>query len=384
MSVRQEMTGKERILGAMKRQEVDYVPCCPFMNFQDWNQRMGKKWQYPFGPSLQETLDYMVNGLGVDQIIQLSMGFYPESGVTYKITVEDDIIHKTWFTPSGELHASVKYNEQWPHGIDIPFISDYNPAHFIEPWIKTMKDVQCFSHIYLPPSKSENIEKIRLSFAEMRFWAELYKLPLCLYCGNGLTGALNTFGPTALAEFTITDPELVDAYLEVDHKFNIKCYEVALDCGIDFIRRNGFYESCDFYSPDMLEHFLLKRLLKEIEIVHQAGKPIGYTLLTGIMPMLDYLKKLNFDSLICPDIFFKNADGTKINKELGGEKSFWAGPSDTIHLPFDKPEEVRKAVRKVFETFGKRGLILTPCSSSKAVFPWSNIIAMIEVWKNLR
>lgn len=379
-----QMTGKERVLHTIKRRDTDYVPCCPFMNPQGWSQRMGKKWQYPFGPSLQEQLDYMVNTMGVDQLIPLGMEFYPENGVSYKITMEGNTIHKTWHTPSGELHASVNYNEHWPNGIDIPLKCDYNPAHFIEPWIKTMKDVQCLSHILLPPSSNADMEKIKLQFKETKLLADRHRQAICFNHGTGLTGALNIFGPVPLCEFTITEPELVDAYLELDHKFNMKCYEIALDFDIDFVRRNGFYETCDYYSPAMLEQFLLKRLQEEIQLVHQAGKPIGYTVLTGIMPMLDYLDKLGFDTLICPDIFFKGMDGEKIQKALASKKSFWAGPSDTIHLPFDTPDEVRKAVRRVFEVFGKRGLILTPCSSSKAVFPWNNIPAMIDEWKKLR
>jgi len=77
-------------------------------------------------------------------------------------------------------------------------------------------------------------------------------------------------------------------------------------------------------------------------------------------------------------------DTVKINAALGAKKSFWTGPSDTLHMPWDKPEEVRQAVRYVFNVFGKTGLIITPCSSSKAVFPWSNVVAMIDEWKALR
>jgi len=378
------MSSKERVLAAFTRRPVDYVPCAPFMSFQDWPQRIGKRWQYPFGPSVPEMLEYMVGELGVDQIVSISWGYYPEPGVSSKVWMADDIIHKKFITPAGELHASVRFDENWPHGLDIPLFSDYNPAHYTEPWLKSVRDLDCLSHILLPPRTEDDFEQIRFQLREANRLAEKYRLATCFYFGLGLTGALQMFGPTQVCMLAATEPGLIDAYLELDHRFTLKNYEIALDLGVDMIRRNGFYESCDFYSPAMLERFLGWRLQEEIKIVHEAGKPIGYTLLTGIMPMLDYLARLDFDCIMCPDVFMKGADAWRIKEKLGNRKSFWTGPSDTIHMPVERPEEVRKAIRHVFEVFGKTGLLVTPCSSSKAVFPWVNVLAMIDEWKQLR
>lgn len=377
------MTSKERMVAAVRRQDVDHVPCCPTMNPQDWPQRVGKTWQFPFGPSLPETLEYMVNRMNVDQVVGFSMGFYPDPDVTSRVWREGRIIHKVWVTPSGELYAAVRHDEHWPLGLDIPLISDYLPAHLVEPWIKSMRDVECLRHLLQPPRKKEDLDQLRFERWELQTLAERYQAATCFYFGYGLTGALSAFGPEALCEKTLTDPEVVDAYLEIDHQWIMDCYAIGLDLGADMVRRNGFYESCDYYSPAMLERFLFRRLQEEIRLVHQAGVPIAYTLLTGIMPMLDYLARLDFDSIVCPDVFFPGVDARILNAKLGDRKSFWAGPSDTHHLPWDRPDNVRQAVRHVFDAFGSRGLILAPCSSSKAVFPWSNIQAMVDEWRKL-
>ena len=378
------MSSKERVLAAVARQPVDYVPCAPFMNFQDWPQRVGKRWQYPFGPSIHEMLEYMVGELGVDQIVEFSWGYFPEEGVSSEVWMEDDIIHKKFITPAGELHAAVRFDENWPHGLDIPLFSDYNPSHYVEPWIKSFEDLECLRYILLPPHKKKHFEEIRFRVRVAKHLAEKYQLATCFSFGLGLTGALLVFGPIQVCKFAVTEPKLIDTYLEIDHQFNLKNYDVALELGVDMVRRNGFYETCDFYSPAMLERFLGKRLREEIKLVHDAGKLIGYTLLTGVMPMLDYLARLDFDCIMCLDVFMKGADAVKIKQKLGDRKSFWTGPSDTIHMPWNKTNEVRKAVRYVFEVFGKRGLLITPCSSSKAVFPWENVLAMIDEWKKLR
>lgn len=128
------MTSKERILAAMARQPVDYVPCAPAMNPQLDDQRWGKRWQFPFGPSDREMIDYMVGTLGTDQTVMLNWGHFPDAEVTSRAWMENDVIHKTHATPSGNLHAAIRYDEHWTHGLDIPFFSDYNPAHFVEPW----------------------------------------------------------------------------------------------------------------------------------------------------------------------------------------------------------------------------------------------------------
>ena len=55
----QRMNSRERVLAALRRQEVDYVPCC--CNF----------WSFPEGPEQTwlgraDTLDRIVDGLGLD------------------------------------------------------------------------------------------------------------------------------------------------------------------------------------------------------------------------------------------------------------------------------------------------------------------------------
>ena len=378
------MTSRERVLAAMRRQGVDYVPCAPFMNFQPEDQRWGMRWQFPFGPSIRETLDYMMGELGTDQILQTSIGYFPGPEVSCRVWMDNGIVHKTWTTPAGELHASIKYDEHWVYGLDIPFFNDYNPSHFVEPWIKTMQDVDCLRHILHPPRSADSLARLRFRFEESKRIAERYNIVLGLYEGLGLTGAVHMFGATEICMLSVTEPDLVDAYLDVDHQYNLKIMELALDMGVDMIRRNGFYETCDLFSPALLDKFLFNRLKEEIRLVHQADKLIGYTLLTGVMPLMDYLARLDFDCIFCPDVFYKDMDAAKIKMKLGEHKSFWVGPSDTIHLPYDRPDETRAAVRHVFNTFGKTGLIVTPCSSSKAVFPWSNILAMVDEWKKMR
>lgn len=378
-----KMTSKERVLAAMQRKEVDYVPCVPFFNFQEPSQRVGRKWEFPFGPSVIEMLDYSYNVLKIDQVINFSIPNYPDKEVISNIEVKGDVLTKEYITPAGVLRASVRLNEHWPHGYDITLMGDFNTAHFIEPWIKSKADIECLKYIFKEPTKDSDLDRLRLRYKDTRALADKYDAALYCYFGHGLTGALNMFGAENLCQMTLDDPELVHAYLEVDHQWNMRTYELALALGVDFIRRDGFYETCDFFSPKMLTEFLGKRLKDEVDLVHSAGKPIGYTVLSGFGNMLDHLLAVGFDCIMCPDVFLRDGDAKRLKDKLGDKTSFFTGPSDTIHMPWDDTKKVREAIRYIFEIFDKTGLLITPCSSAKAVYPWDNVLAMIDEWRRL-
>lgn len=378
------MTSKERILAALKMEDVDYVPCAPFMNFQHWVQRKGKLWQFPFGPSEYETADYLVNSLGLDYFIGFSFKNYRDEGVKEKVVERDGLIHKYIYTPSGTLHASVLPDGNWPHGFDIPIFDDYLPSHCKEFWIKTKEDVECFRHLINPPRTEAQLDHERYRFKEAKNLADQFNLPLLFSHGLGLTGAISMFGPANVCSLVLDEPELIDAYLEYDHQSNMEHYERAVELGVDIVRRNGFYETCDLFSPQILKNMLGNRIKEEAAYVKKHGIPFTYTILSGINPILDHLEEMDLDCMVCPDIFLGNTDGPLIAEKLKGKMSFWTGPSDTVHMPYDDTEAVRSAVREVFEVFGKKGLILTACSSAKAVFPWVSFMAMRDEWLKLR
>ena len=76
------------------------------MNFQDWTQRVGRRWRYPFGPSVAETLEYMVRVMGVDQAVHTGFGYHPAPGVSSRVWVDGEVLRKRWSTPAGELEAA--------------------------------------------------------------------------------------------------------------------------------------------------------------------------------------------------------------------------------------------------------------------------------------
>lgn len=380
------MTSRERMLAALRRQPVDYVPCCPWFNPLSEHQRVGKRFQFPWGPSERERCEYAVHELGVDAVVHLSAGGYEFGpGVSARVWFEDGLIHKVYTTPAGAVRSTVRYDDRWPHGLDIPFFSDFNPGHAVKFWIESEPDLECFSHLLRPLDNPATLAAQRFAAAEAkRRLAEPLGLATFASCGMGLTGALQVFGPTNVCLLAAEKPEWLHRYLELDHAVNLRTIELALDLGADILGRNGFYETCDFYSPRMLEDFLFAKLQAETKLIHAGGAVETYTVNTGVMAMADYLRRLDLDCLLSVDIAFHDMDLPRFHATMAGTKAFWTGPSSSYQLQDKNPEVTRQAVRTCFEVFGKVGFILSPAPSAHSIMPWANTLAMIEEWKRLR
>lgn len=383
---RDSMTSRQRIVAALRREDVDYVPCCAAFNPLSPTQRKGRQWNFPWSPdtAVEEQLAYQVGQLELDQVVSVGANLCrPVSGVEAKVWLEDGILHKSYQTPAGELHASVRYNDAWPHGQDIPFYSDFNVAHFVEPWIQSEADLRCLKHVIRLCETKEVLQEVRAGIAQAKKLAERFHLATLAHVGLGMSGAMHLFGVTQLCVMTIENPDLVGAYLDYEHQINLRTLDVLGDCGVDIVRRNGFYETADLYGPEMLEKFVGKRVSREAEAAKAGGMLTSYTVHTGVMPILDYLAGLTVDSFFGIDIAFKGMDLEVVARKLGAHKSFWIGPSSTYHL-WNGSEATRQAVRKVFDVLGKKGIILVPCVSAHSIMPWESTLAMIDEWKNLR
>lgn len=380
------MTSRQRIVAAVARQPVDYVPCCITFNPLTGIQRQGHQWQFPWPPGApaDELLRYQVEELGLDQVVHFHVAASrPAADARAEIHLEGDVLHKTWHTPAGELHAAIRYNELWPHGEDIPFYSDFNIGHYVEPWLQTEADLEALRALQQPVPEAELRASAGRRAAQARARADRFGLATIAHVGTGMTGAQHLFGAKELCLLTIENPELVDAYLEHEHRLNLRALAALEGTHTDLVRRNGFYETADFYSPMMLERFLGGRLRAEIAAAHAAGALMTYTVHTGVMPILDYLAALEMDSLFGIDLAFPGVDPVRVRDVLAGVSSFWTGPSSTYHL-WKGPEPTRAAVRRTFEVFGRTGLILSPCVSAHSIMPWESTLAMIDEWRELR
>ena len=120
------MNDKERILAAIRCQEVDRVPCAPWF------------WQ-PLGPSSppfasqRETLEYVTEHFGADGHARVWFYPSPTADVESEFFTSDGgrVLHKVFHTPAGDLSGSIRYHEKLPVTDDIALVSDFNPPLYV-------------------------------------------------------------------------------------------------------------------------------------------------------------------------------------------------------------------------------------------------------------
>lgn len=379
------LSSRERVLAALRRESVDHPPFAPFFNVLHPSQRRGHTWNFPWAENApqEEQVRTVKEELGLDPVVHIGFRtFYEDPETSSRVWRDEGMLHKRIETPAGAVEASVRLTADWPHGDDIPFFSDFNVGHYGRPWIESHEDLECFRWIMRPPHTDEQHGQNQAAVDRGLAMGRKFACPTMAHIGMGLTGAQHLFGVTPLCMFTVTDPDLVDAYLELEHQTNVTALEWLAGQGVDMVRRNGFYETSDFYAPDVLERFLAKRLDAETAAAHAGGMLMTYTVNTGVMPMLNYLNARALDTLLHVDIAFQGFDLAAFRDALAVKKSFWIGPSSTYHI-WPGPEATRKATRQVFEVLGTTGVLLTPCPSIHSIMPWESFEAMHAEWRRV-
>ena len=377
------MTPKERLLAAMRRQETDYLPCAP--NFWASPSADGYRWR-----NEKERLEVVTRKLGLDAClwVDIQTACHPDVKVR---TWQDNpagepfpVLHKAFDTPGGILEAAVRVTEDWPHGADVPLISDFNVSRYIKPWLQTSGDVENLRFILQPPGREE-ILRFRETLKNVRVLAEEFQVPVAAVYTLGLTTALHFFGAEKAVLLSVDEPEIISRYLEIQRLADDRILDILLDTKeVDFVRRDGFYESTDFWSPAQFEKWILPWFTKEVALAHQSGRPVTYQLCTGIMPLLPLLSRIEFDCLDTIEPALGHQDMPEITRCLGERKSFWTGLSGPEHLCRGNESSVRAAVRTAVETWGRKGFILGAVPSIRPQWPWENVLAMFDEWRKIR
>ena len=375
------MTPRERVLAAMRREDVDYPPCLPV--FGEAPGTGGLTWT-----NEEERLDVLVNRLGVDAFVSLGMGPDVHPDVRERVWTEHPrdlsypLIHKVYETPAGPLNCTVRRTEDWPHGDSFPLRSDHLSSRLVKPWVETEADMDRLEYVYLPPERSD--AQLEAEFGEVKDRAERWQVPMYMLVGSGLYAAYSIFGAEQAVWLSMDEPALVERLADLEHRVTLARIEIASRIGVDMVRRSSHYETTDFCNPEQVRHYMVPRFRREIELAHQHGMAVVSAACTGVMPILDLLEELPFDCLFDFDPTLGGQDLGKAWDALGQTKSFWGGMSEATHVHMGSEKTVRRAVRDFYEICGPRGTILAAVSSFQPEDPVENIHAMIDEWRKAR
>ena len=374
------MTSKERLMAAMRREEVDYLPCSIYFNS---NLRVrGYDLMNP-ADRVRLQADLGCDGV-VDIVIPSTLGPEVETRTWLKDVPDQDypILYKEYRTPAGTLRMGVRHTPDWPHGTDIIW-DDHSASNLYEPLIKTADDVDAFEYLWQPPAQSD-LNAAKDSIENALGLARDYGVAVRGYAGGGLATLLFVMGAENAVMFAVDHPQAFKRLAEIDSKANIGRIRLCAQAGADFVKRFGGYEQTNFYNPTIFKEVVVSLLSREVKAAHEAGLLIYYRVVTGMEPLLDEIASIGFDCIEGGEPHLSGCSLEMWHDAFAGKAASWTGISTPVLLGGDDPQTVRREVRHCADVFGKRGFILGVTNSIRNHFPWENTLAMIDEWKRIR
>ena len=179
-------------------------------------------------------------------------------------------------------------------------------------------------------------------------------------------------------------PEFVDNLLQMIHEWNMQRMQVVLSAPVDVYFRRSWYEGSDFITPTHYRRFILPRLKREVEMVHDHGAKMAYICSSGNMPFLDLYLEAGIDALVGIDpVQGTQTNLEKIKSRIGDKVCLWGGVSGAVTVEMGSEAQVRQAVDAAVDTLGPRGFILSPVDNLTVDEPrtWENVKVFIDQWR---
>jgi hypothetical protein len=393
------MNSRERMLKALAGGIPDYTPCS-FMLFYILYEQCASDAEF-VEKQLDLGLDAFVHVGHLNHSLHLHGGLDPR--VQVKEWVEQDNGRKTFCrrldTPAGPLTGRIRQRDGWPTENDFPLLKDWLVGRAEEVLVKPEEDLEKLPYLF-GPIKDEDIRILREEAAEADKLARRHGL---LQVGGwkgavrpGLQVDPGVMGCDAMAWLSgfenvmilsLTKPEVIREYVRIIHEWNLKQIEVYLDVtGADLIIRRGWYESTEFWTPEVYRAIVAPTLSAEAELVHQAGRKYGYIITSAFVPLIDDIIGCGVDVLIGLDP--KEGKGTDLELVKGrfqqAGRALWGGVSGPMSVETASGEETEQAVCEALDILGRGGgFILSPVDNVRdnPENAWKNTHRFIDTWK---
>jgi uroporphyrinogen decarboxylase len=176
------------------------------------------------------------------------------------------------------------------------------------------------------------------------------------------------------------EPELVEAVMDVVLETNIAIVRRAIRTGAELIVLGDDYASNTgpLMSPKLFAQFILPRLQKMVDAIHEEGAYCCKHSDGNLWPILDMIVGTGVDALN-PIEPVAGMDIAEVKRKFGAQVCL-IGNVDCSHLlSFGTPDEVRQAVRECIAAASKGGgHILSSSNSIHSGVKPENYVAMVE------
>jgi hypothetical protein len=390
-----EMSSRQRMMQAFNHSEVDHVPLLVRWWGRRYFSNKNDSWRDQFERVLKTTK------LGLDDAVQFEPPRMLSPEVTVRVHRENrpgeryPLLFKEYHTPKGVLSQVACQTDDWPHGNDIPILTDFLvPRSRSKKYlIETPGDIEALSALFAEPSEKllrqprEQADKAR-SFAEKN---EVLLESGTDYLGSWLDGS-GLFLGDALGwlcglenamRLAYREPQLLHRLLDTILEWNLRHIRLISELGgSDMIVHRAWYET--FWSPRLYRTFFVPRIRKEIEYVHQIGSKFCYIMTSGIMPLLEPLAEMGIDVLYGIDPVQGGANLGQIKQQTGDRVCIWGGMNSAVTLSSGSRQDVEMAVKGAIENLAPRGgFVLAPIDQLFEDTRWENVLTLIETWHKL-
>ena len=392
--MKSQLTSKERVLRTIEWKDVDHLPLSINGISHTWVVSINRMFNNdPFKIS-----DYCLE-LGTDTAIRL---YLPDTcpadvGVEYTTRQipgeKDEILTKTYITPKGKLMQGVRKNGHYPFDT-IDIFSDHlvPPGRSYKYMVDCEEELEALSYIFSAPKDDSVYAHAKAYAAEAKKYADDRGVILV----GGIDGIgdplLWLSGLENIVFMGADNPKALHRYIEILSDWNLQRIRVYADLGADTVLRRGWYESTDFWSPQLYREFLLPALKKEVALAHSAGMKYTYIMNSGVDALADLIAEAGVDMQTNAEP--ETCDIARLRKSFQNRVAMCTGINNYHVLEMGTKAEIEEAVQYAIEHYAPGGgFILCPSDTVGGVGmstdfvldeTLGNVHVFIDAWKRYR
>jgi hypothetical protein len=381
-------SSKERVLAAIRHEPVDYVPLSVLLWSSLWAHCS----------SVEEYLRCQLE-LGMDPVVPLPE---PPRGRTRDVEVsiwrEDaqpyPVLHKVYSTPAGDLETVAVLTPDWPHGNDVPLLSDFNIPRSRRFLVSGPDDLEPLSYLFRPPD-ADGLERFRLECQHRRAIADRFSLATVTSPVRLVDTVCWLCGPTGMAVGALDRPRFVEQLTRLVAEWQQGIAEIVLEQDPDIRVRAEWYAS-PFLSPALFSRLAAPWVRRDIEMAHATGAAYCYVGTANMMPFLPDLTELGVDVLYGIDPVEGDWNLAEAKTACGGRVALWGGINGYLQVVDAQEHQIRDAVAHALAVLAPGGgFILSPVddiglsgTDRDTDETWqpvmTNVAHMADAWRRLR
>ena len=370
-----EMSSRDRMLAAIRREEHDHVPFALHCQQGPW-------FVEPFFWRDQVQRAERMLSMGLDATFDI---WLPDPMMSDEVEVktwrekkgEEWILTKEFHTPAGVLRQVVRETRDWCEPEHAPWVpttwgfefrdhynmdlfDDHAVSRRLEPWVKGWEDLAKLRYIIRP------LEGWRLDewyMDQARAMEAAKKLGVMTHARRTIVTDANEWMcdiPWFMMQL-YEDPGFIVEFLDIFMAWSRQQLAFALEVGVDVIQYRGWYDIPNFWGPKFWRKHILPIVQEHAERIHDGGKHMSYLLTEGQGQYTDELRESGVDILYFVDPRMVKGKGLEgLRDELGDVMSFWGGVNNEVTLQSYHAGRIEAEVRRSIEILNaKRGLILS-------------------------